>query len=83
MAEQLAPVLRQPVVIDNKAGAGGNVGATEVARAAPDGHTCLKCTQGTQAINQFLYPRLPNDTRRDLIPVSLVARVPNVSVVPA
>lgn len=83
MAEQLAPVLRQPVVIDNKAGAGGNVGATEVARAAPDGHTFLMGTPGTQAINQFLYPRMPYDTERDLIPVSFVARVPNVMVVPA
>jgi len=83
IAEQLSQVLKQPVVIENKAGAGGNVGATEVARAAPDGYTFLMGTPGTQAINQFLYAKMPYDTERDLIPVSFVVRVPNVMIVPA
>jgi tripartite-type tricarboxylate transporter receptor subunit TctC len=83
IAEQLAPVLGQPVVVENKAGAGGNVGAAEVAKAAPDGYTFLMGTPGTQAINQFLYPKMPYDTEKDLIPVSFVVRVPNVLIVPA
>lgn len=83
IAEQLSPVLKQPVVVENKAGAGGNVGAAEVAKAAPDGYTFLMGTPGTQAINQFLYPKMPYDTAKDLIPVSYVVRVPNVLVVPA
>jgi tripartite-type tricarboxylate transporter receptor subunit TctC len=82
IAEQLSPVLKQPVIVDNKAGAGGNVGAAEVAKAAPDGYTFLMGTPGTQAINQFLYPKMPYDTERDLVPVSFVVRVPNVLVVP-
>lgn len=83
IAEQLTPVLKQTVVVENKAGAGGNVGATEVARAAPDGYTFLMGTPGTQAINQFLYPKMPYDTEKDLVPVSFVVRVPNVLIVPA
>ena len=81
VGEQLGQVLKQAFVIDNKAGAGGNVGATEVARAAPDGYTFLMGTPGTQAINQFLYPKMPYDTARDFTPVSFVVRVPNVLVV--
>jgi tripartite-type tricarboxylate transporter receptor subunit TctC len=83
IAEQLTPVLKQTVVIENKAGAGGNVGANEVAKAAPDGYSFLMGTPGTQAINQFLYAKMPYDTERDLIPVSFVVRVPNVMIVPS
>jgi tripartite-type tricarboxylate transporter receptor subunit TctC len=81
VAEQLTPVLKQSFVVENKAGAGGNVAAAEVARAAPDGYTFLMGTPGTQAINQFLYPKMPYDTAKDLIPVSFVVRVPNVLIV--
>ena len=81
VGEQLNQVFKQPFVIENKAGAGGNVGATEVAKAAPDGYTFLMGTPGTQAINQFLYPSMPYDTAKDLIPVSFVVRVPNVLLV--
>ena len=81
VAEQLTQVLKQSFIIDNKAGAGGNIGATEVARAAPDGYTLLMGTPGTQAINQFLYPKMPYDTAKDFAPVSFVVRVPNVLVV--
>ena len=83
IAEQLTPVLKQTVVVENRAGAGGNVGADAVAKAAPDGYTFLMGTPGTQAINQFLYPKMPYDTEKDLIPVSFVVRVPNVLIVPA
>jgi tripartite-type tricarboxylate transporter receptor subunit TctC len=78
VAEQLGQVFKQTFVVENKAGAGGNVGATEVAKAAPDGYTFLMGTPGTQAINQFLYPKMPYDTAKDLVPVSFVVRVPNV-----
>ena len=64
IAEQLTSALKQTVVVENKAGAGGNVGAAEVARPAPDGYTFLMGTPGTQAINQFLYPRMPYDTAK-------------------
>ena len=82
IAEQLSPVLKQTVVVENRAGAGGNVGADAVAKSAPDGYTFLMGTPGTQAINQFLYPKMPYDTEKDLVPVSYVVRVPNVLIVP-
>ncbi len=81
IADELTKVVRQSVIVENKAGAGGNVGASEVARAAPDGYTFLMGTPGTQAINQFLYPKMPYDTAKDFAPVSFVVRVPNVLVV--
>lgn len=81
VADQLTKALGQAFIVDNKAGAGGNVGATEVAKSAPDGYTFLMGTPGTQAINQFLYSKMPYDTQKDFAPVSLVVRVPNVLVV--
>jgi tripartite-type tricarboxylate transporter receptor subunit TctC len=81
VAEQLTQALKQNFIVENKAGAGGNVGANEVAKAAPDGYTFLMGTPGTQAINQFLYAKMPYDTAKDLVPVSFVVRVPNVLMV--
>jgi tripartite-type tricarboxylate transporter receptor subunit TctC len=81
VAEQLTQALKQNFIVENKAGAGGNLGAAEVAKAAPDGYTLLMGTPGTQAINQFLYPKMPYDTAKDLVPVSFVVRVPNVLMV--
>jgi tripartite-type tricarboxylate transporter receptor subunit TctC len=84
LARALAPELQkafgQPVVVDNKPGAGGNVGAAEVAKAAPDGATFLMGTVGTHGINAALYPKLPYDPIKDFVPVTLVAGVPNVVV---
>jgi tripartite-type tricarboxylate transporter receptor subunit TctC len=84
LARALAPELQkafgQPFVVDNKPGAGGNVGTAEVARAAPDGCTLLMGTVGTHAINAALYPRMPFDHVKDFVPVTLVAGVPNVLV---
>ena len=81
VAEELTQALKQTFIVENRGGAGGNIGATEVARAAPDGYTFLMGTPGTQAINQFLYPTMPYDTSKDFSPVSFVVRVPNVLVV--
>jgi tripartite-type tricarboxylate transporter receptor subunit TctC len=72
--------LGQPVIIDNRAGAGGNIGAQMVARAAPDGYTLLMGTVGTHAINQSLYKKLGFDPIKDFAPISRVALVPNLLV---
>lgn len=84
LARALAPELQrafgQPFVIDNKPGAGGNNGAAEVAKAAPDGYTLLMGTVGTHAINPAIYPKMPYDHVKDFAPVTLVAGVPNVLV---
>ena len=86
VARLAAPKLQQlwgrDVVIENKPGAGGNIGNEMVARAAPDGYTIL-LTQTGIVVNQFLYPKLNYDPIADLAPVSLLALVPNVMVVPA
>jgi tripartite-type tricarboxylate transporter receptor subunit TctC len=81
MGEHFQQAFKQPFLVDNRAGAGGNLGAAETAKAAPDGYTIMMGTPGTQAINQFLYSRMPYDTERDFAPVVYVARVPNVLVV--
>ncbi len=78
LAPELQKALGQPVVVDNKPGAGGNLGATEVARAPNDGYTFLMGTVGTHGINAALYPKMPYDPIKDFVPVTLVAGVPNV-----
>lgn len=80
LAPELSRVFGQSFVVDNKAGAGGNLGAAEVAKAAPDGHTLLMGTVGTHAINASLYARMPFDHVKDFAPIALVAGVPNVLV---
>jgi tripartite-type tricarboxylate transporter receptor subunit TctC len=81
MAERLTASLGQSVVVDNRPGAGGNVGTEAVAKADPDGHTLLMGTIGTASINQFLYPRLPFDPARDFASIGLVGAVTNAIVV--
>jgi tripartite-type tricarboxylate transporter receptor subunit TctC len=76
LAERMSQVMGQPVVVDNRPGAGGNLGADMVAKADPDGHTLLMCTIGTASINQFLYSRLPYRPE-DLASVALVNLVAN------
>lgn len=68
------------VVVENRSGAGGNLGADSVAKAAPDGQTLLIGAVATHAINPSLYPRMPYDAERDFTPISLIALVPNVLV---
>ena len=71
----------QPVVIDNRPGAGGNIGAAIVAKAKPDGYTLLMGSVGPLAINASLYARMPYDNLKDFTPICLVVHVPNMLVV--
>lgn len=80
VAENLRPLLGQTVVIDNRPGAGGNIGADAVAKSAPDGYTFLMATS-THVTNMSLYKNLPYDFVQDLTPVAQVAFIPNVLVV--
>jgi tripartite-type tricarboxylate transporter receptor subunit TctC len=73
--------LGQPVVVENKPGAGGNIGADFVAKSEPDGHTLVMGAIATHAINPSLYPKLPYDPVRDFRHIALVVQVPNVLVV--
>ena len=80
LAPELGKAFGQTFVIDNKAGAGGNLGADLVAKSAPDGYTLLMGTVGTQSINPALFPKMPYDAVKDFAPITLVAGVPNVLV---
>src|SRR5438105_4471203 len=81
VAQKLTEALGQAVVVDNRPGAGGNIGSDLVAKSAPDGYTLLMGTVGTHAINPSLYSKMPYDPVKDFVPVVLVAGVPNVLVV--
>ena len=81
VGEKLSMALGQPVIIENKPGAGGGVGAEFVAKAAPDGYTIMGGTISTHAINASLYRNLPYDPVKDFVPITLIARVPNMLVV--
>lgn len=75
-AEALSEALKQPVVIENRGGAGGSVGAAAVAKSAADGYTLLLGTVGTQAINPALYPKLPYNPEKNFRPVAILAAAP-------
>ncbi len=83
VAESLGKELKQTVVVDNKAGAGGSVGTDQVAKAAADGKTLVMGTVGTHAINAALFRKLPYDTMRDFAPVAFVGYTPTLLVVGA
>lgn len=78
---RLSDKLHQSVIVDNRPGAGGNIGAELVAKAAPDGYTLLLGTAGTMAVNPWIYKSMPFDTVRDFAPISLIATLPNLMVV--
>ncbi len=80
IAQELTKNLGQPVTVDNKPGAGGNIGGAEVARSSPDGYTLFMTTSGIQAINPALYSKMPFDPNKDLTPVSALVSLNNVLV---
>ena len=81
VAQQLTEKLKQPFLIDNKPGGGGNIGTELVVRAAPDGYTLIVNSVGPMAVNATLYGKLPYNPLTDLVPVVQIADVPNVLVV--
>ena len=83
VAEALGKTLKQTVIVDNRAGAGGSVGSDQVAKAPPDGKTLVMGTVGTHAINAALFRKLPYDTLRDFAPVAFIGYTPTLLVVGA
>ncbi len=81
IGEKLRETLGQPVIVENKPGAGGNLGTDVVAKAAPDGHTLLLGTNGPLVINVSLYKSLPFDPLKDFVPITQVASIPLVLLV--
>ncbi|ANN73933.1 Bug family tripartite tricarboxylate transporter substrate binding protein [Bordetella bronchialis] len=80
LAEKVRGELGQPVIVENRAGAGGNIGADLAAKAQPDGYTLVMGAVATHAINPWLFKNLPYDPIKDFAPVTIVASVPNVLV---
>jgi tripartite-type tricarboxylate transporter receptor subunit TctC len=81
MADRLGKVLGQPVIVENKGGAGGAIGSTQVAKASPDGYTLIVTSQTTHVINPTLSANLPYDAVNDFVPVTLIDRLSNVLLV--
>jgi tripartite-type tricarboxylate transporter receptor subunit TctC len=81
VGDEMARSLGQPVIVENRAGAGGNVGAEYVAKSAPDGYTLMMASAGILTANQFLYAQMPFDPETAFIPVSVVADMPMMVVV--
>ncbi|CAN5462797.1 tripartite tricarboxylate transporter substrate binding protein [soil metagenome] len=83
VAQSMASILNQAIVVENRAGAGGAVGSDFVARAPADGYTLLAGTLNTHAMNPWLYRNLPYDPVRDFVPITRITTFPNVLVVPS
>lgn len=81
LGDEMSKSMHQPVIIENKPGAGGNIGAEIAAKAAPDGYTLLMTSPGIQSINQFLYKSMPFDPERAFVPISMIADMSMVVVV--
>jgi tripartite-type tricarboxylate transporter receptor subunit TctC len=80
-ANEMTKILGHPVAVENKPGAGGNLGVLDVARSAPDGYSMVMSTSGIQAINPALYAKMPLDPNKDLAPVAPIVSLSNVLVV--
>jgi tripartite-type tricarboxylate transporter receptor subunit TctC len=80
LGERLREALGQPFLVENRVGAGGVIGSTAAARAAPDGYTFIMGNAGSHGINAAIYADVPYDTLTDFVPVSLVYRAPNIFV---
>jgi tripartite-type tricarboxylate transporter receptor subunit TctC len=80
IAPELGKAFGQSFIVENRGGAGGNVGTEIVAKSSNDGYTLLMGTVGTHGINRALYDKLPYDPIKDFVPITLVASVPNVMV---
>jgi tripartite-type tricarboxylate transporter receptor subunit TctC len=80
-ANEMTKTLGQPVAVENKPGAGGNLGVLDVARSTPDGYSVVMSTSGIQAINPFLYTKMPLDVNKELAPVAPIVSLNNVLVV--
>src|SRR5947209_6026660 len=80
LVEHLSATLGQPFVVDNRSGAGGNVGGVAVAKAAPDGYTLLLATTGPASSNKLIYKNMPYDPQRDLAPIVLLGKAPVIIV---
>ncbi len=83
MAPELSKAFGQSFIVENRAGAGGNLGSDIVAKSTPDGYTILMGTVGTHGINVALYEKMPFDPVKDFAPITLIAGVPNVMVMNA
>jgi tripartite-type tricarboxylate transporter receptor subunit TctC len=83
MADRLSRALGQPVIVDNRGGAGGAIGSTYVAKAAPDGYTLIVTSQSTHVVNPAMNPKLPYDAVNGFAPITLIDRLPNVLLVNA
>src|SRR5688572_24903113 len=81
LASRLQEAMGQPFIVENRAGAGGNIGADAVAKSAADGYSLLVSTNGVFSINKLLYKSMPFDPDKDLVPVSLLATAPQMLVV--
>src|SRR5204862_6661008 len=81
VGERLSASLGKAVVVDNRPGAGGNIGMELGAKSAPDGYTLVLAPAGNLTVNPFLYRNVPYDVARDFAPVTVIAAVPNVLVV--
>jgi len=81
LADALPPILGQPVIVENKPGAGGNIGGDLVARAEPDGYTLLLAAAGPTVINPSLYHDMPFDPAKDLVPITCITREHNLMAV--
>lgn len=83
IADRLTRALGQPVVVDNRGGAGGTIGSTYVAKAAPDGYTLIVTSQSTHVVNPAMNPKLPYDAVKDFAPITIIGRLSNVLLINA